>query len=55
LRQVNVKEYVGIFRYITCRFYAYDYLSITNAAGTLLYYTSAYALAGMAALALFYM
>jgi hypothetical protein len=36
------------FSGISCWFYVNDYLSITNAAGTL-YYTSAYALAGMAA------
>jgi NADH-quinone oxidoreductase subunit N len=43
------KTNTSIFRYITCWFMLMTLLNTTNTAGTLLYYTSAYALAGIAA------
>ena len=49
LRQVNVKRMLAFSGISHAGFMLMTILSITNAAGTLLYYTSAYALAGMAA------
>jgi NADH-quinone oxidoreductase subunit N len=45
LRQVNVKRMLAY----SFRFMLMTLLSVTNAAGSLLYYTSAYALTGIAA------
>ncbi|MBC5840709.1 NADH-quinone oxidoreductase subunit N [Flavobacterium sp. F-380] len=49
LRQVNVKRMLAFSGISHAGFMLMTILSITNAAGTLLYYSSAYALAGMAA------
>jgi NADH-quinone oxidoreductase subunit N len=49
LRQVNVKRILAFLLYTSCWFYVDDATYTTNTAGTLLYYTSAYALAGIAA------
>ena len=49
LRQVNVKRMLAFSGISHAGFMLMTILSITNAAGSLLYYTSAYALAGMAA------
>jgi NADH-quinone oxidoreductase subunit N len=49
LRQVNVKRMLAFSGISHAGFMLMTILSISNAAGSLLYYTSAYALAGMAA------
>ncbi|MGO4819879.1 MULTISPECIES: NADH-quinone oxidoreductase subunit N [unclassified Flavobacterium] len=49
LRQVNVKRMLAFSGVSHAGFMLMTLLSTTNAAGTLLYYTSAYALAGIAA------
>ncbi|UFH36393.1 NADH-quinone oxidoreductase subunit N [Flavobacterium acetivorans] len=49
LRQVNVKRILAFSGISHAGFMLMTLLSTTNAAGTLLYYTSAYALAGIAA------
>ena len=49
LRQVNVKRMLAFSGISHAGFMLMTILSISNAAGALLYYTSAYALAGMAA------
>ncbi|MCW2120972.1 NADH-quinone oxidoreductase subunit N [Flavobacterium sp. 7A] len=49
LRQVNVKRMLAFSGISHAGFMLMTLLNVTNAAGTLLYYTSAYALAGIAA------
>ena len=49
LRQVNVKRMLAYSGISHAGFMLMTLLSVTNAAGSLLYYTSAYALAGIAA------
>jgi NADH-quinone oxidoreductase subunit N len=49
LRQVNIKRMLAYSGISHAGFMLMTLLSVTNAAGTLLYYTSAYALAGIAA------
>ena len=49
LRQVNVKRMLAFSGISHAGFMLMTLLSVTNAAGSLLYYTSAYALAGIAA------
>jgi NADH-quinone oxidoreductase subunit N len=49
LRQVNVKRMLAFSGISHAGFMLMTILSISNAAGTLLYYTAAYALAGIAA------
>jgi NADH-quinone oxidoreductase subunit N len=49
LRQVNVKRMLAFSGISHAGFMLMTLLNTTNAAGTLLYYTSAYALAGIAA------
>jgi NADH-quinone oxidoreductase subunit N len=48
VRQVNVKRMLAFLNF-ACRFMLMTLLSAANAAGSLLYYTSAYALTGIAA------
>jgi NADH-quinone oxidoreductase subunit N len=54
LRQVNVKRILA-FSGISHAGFMLTLLNTTNTAGTLLYYTSAYALAGIAAFSVLYM
>jgi NADH-quinone oxidoreductase subunit N len=49
LRQINIKRMLAYSGISHAGFMLMTLLSVTNAAGTLLYYTSAYALAGIAA------
>jgi NADH-quinone oxidoreductase subunit N len=54
LRQVNVKRILAFSGISHAGFMLMTLLNTTNTAGTLLYYTSAYALAGIAAFSVIY-
>jgi hypothetical protein len=52
-RQVNV-TYVGLLWYFACRIYVDDFTKRKQCCRSLLYYTSAYALTGIAAFSVLY-
>jgi NADH-quinone oxidoreductase subunit N len=49
LRQTNVKRMLAFFRYFSRWFYVDDFVEFVYIAGSLIYYTAAYSLSGIAA------